>query len=192
VSIVFITAAAGLALVLPDVLRLVSRNKAYHAGAAIVPVMVLAYLFQGFFLLASVGITVAKEARYYPMITAASAALNIGLNLWLIPHHGILASAWATVAGYALMAFMGAAISTKLYPIPIQWPRIAGAFLASVLFFLLGTVFDQGLAGAFARAGLALAFAAFVWRATLDETDRGELRKVVGLQSGTAPPHQIR
>lgn len=180
-SIVFVTAAAGLALVLPDVLRLVSRNKAYHAGAAIVPVMVLAYLFQGFFLLASVGITIAKEARYYPMITAASAALNIVLNLWLIPYYGILASAWATVAGYALMAFLGASISRRLYPIPIQWPRISAAFSAGIVFFLLGTRFDQGAGGASARVGLALAFAGFVWRAILDETDRAELGKAVGL-----------
>lgn len=178
-SIVFITVAAGLALVLPDVLRLVSRNKEYHAGASIVPVMVLAYLFQGFFLLASVGITIAKEARYYPMITAAAATVNIVLNLWLIPHYGILASAWATVAGYALMALLGASISRKLYPIPIPWPRIAVAFAAGMLFFLLGALFDPGLTGAFARAGLALTFAAFVWRATLDEADRAELRKAV-------------
>lgn len=180
-SIVFIAAAAGLALVLPDVLRLVSRNKEYHAGASIVPVMVLAYLFQGFFLLASVGITIAKEARYYPMITAAAATLNIGLNLWLIPHYGILASAWATVAGYALMALMGSSISMRLYPIPIQWARISGAFAASVGFFLLGTAFDIGLPGAAARVGLALAFTFFVWRAILDDADRIEIGKAAGL-----------
>jgi O-antigen/teichoic acid export membrane protein len=179
-SIVFITAATGLALVLPDVLRLVSRNVEYHAGASIVPVMVLAYLFQGFFLLASVGISIAKEARYYPMITAAAAALNIGLNLWLIPHYGILASAWATVAGYALMALMGASISRKLYPIPIQWTRVFGAFLAGILFFFLGTRFDPGPTAAVARVGIALAFTFFVWRRVLDETDRVELGKVVG------------
>lgn len=180
-SIVFIAVAVGLALVLPDVLRLVSRNEAYHAGAPVVPVMVLAYLFQGFFLLASVGITIAKEARYYPMITASAAALNIGLNLWLIPRFGIMASAWATVAGYALMALMGSSISKKLYPIPIQWTRILGAFSFGVVFFLLGTVFDTGLAGAAARAGLALAFTFFVWRAILDDADRLEIGKAAGL-----------
>jgi len=179
-SILFVTAALGLSLVLPDVLRLVSRNERYHAGASVVPVLVLAYLFQGFFLLSSVGITIAKEARYYPLITAAAAALNIALNLWLIPHYGILASAWATVAGYALMAYMGATISKKLYPIPVQWPRIAAALAAGVACFLLGTLFDNHLRGALARVGLALAFTALAWNAILDETDRGELRKIAG------------
>lgn len=180
-SILFVTAAVGLSLILPDLLRLVSRNVEYHAGAVVVPVVVLAYLFQGFFLLSSIGITIAKEARYYPMITAASAALNIALNLWLIPYYGILASAWATVAGYALMAFMGATISKKLYPIPVQWPRIAGAFVAGVVCFTLGTRFDNHLMAGLARVGLSLAFSVFVWLVIFDDTDRGELRKVVGL-----------
>ena len=178
-SMVFIVIALGLALVLPDVLRLVSRNEAYHKGAPIIPVMVLAYLFQGFFLLASVGIAIAKEARYYPMITAAAAALNIGLNLWLIPHFGIMAAAWATVAGYALMAFMGIMISKKLYPIPVQWTRITSTFTAGTVWFLLGASFGQGLSSAFLRVGMALTFAGFVWKAILDERDRGELRKIV-------------
>ena len=51
------------------------------------------------------GITVNSTIRHsQPMITAAAAGLNIGLNLWLVPHYGILAAAWTTVAGYALMA----------------------------------------------------------------------------------------
>jgi ABC-type Fe3+-siderophore transport system permease subunit len=79
------------------------------------------------------------------------------------------------------MALMGASISRKLYPIPIQWPRIAGAFVAGIAFFLAGAAFDLGLTGAAARAGLALAFTFFVWRAILDDTDRAELGKVVGL-----------
>lgn len=180
-AIVFTVTALGLALLLPDVLIFVSRKVAYHAAAPVVPVIVLAFLFQGFFLLSSIGITITKEARYYPMITAAAAALNVGLNFALIPSFGIMGSAWATVAGYALMALLGAVISNKLYPIPVRWARIAGAFGAGVACFLAGTLLGGEMTGALARAGLALAFTVLVWRAFLDETDRAELRKVVSL-----------
>lgn len=115
------------------------------------------------------------------MITAAAASLNIALNFALIPSFGIMGSAWATVAGYALMALLGAVISNRLYPIPVRWPRIAAAFGAAVACFLLGTLLGGHMAGALARAGLALAFAGLVWRAILDESDRGELLKVFGL-----------
>jgi len=178
-AIVFTVIALGLASLLPDVLIFVSRNPAYHAAAPVIPVIVLAFLFQGFFLLSSIGISITKETRYYPMITAACAFLNVGLNFALIPSFGIMGSAWATVLGYALMALLGAAISHRLYPIPVQWMRIGAAFGGAIACFTLGTLFPAGLAGVFARASLALAFGVFVWRAVLDETDRVELGKVV-------------
>ena len=181
ICVLFISVAATLSLILPDLLRIVIQNVEYHGAAPVAPILVLASLFQGFFLLSSVGISIAKEARYYPMITGAAASLNIGLNFWLVPSYGVMAAAWATVAGYALMALLGATISRKLYPIPVRWPRIAGAFCAGVACFLLGTLFDAHLIGALARVGLALAFDVLVFWVVFDETDRTELRKVVGL-----------
>ena len=181
ICVLFISVAATLSLILPDLLRIVIQNVEYHGAAPVAPILVLASLFQGFFLLSSVGISIAKEARYYPLITGAAAGLNVGLNFWLVPSYGVMAAAWATVIGYALMALLGATISRRLYPIPVQWSRIAGAFCAGVVCFLLGTLLDAHLIGALARVGLALAFDLLVWRVVFDETDRTELRKVVRL-----------
>ncbi len=179
--VVFIAVATTLSLILPDLLQVVIRNVEYHGAAPVVPILILASLFQGVFLLSSIGISISKAARYYPMITAAAASLNIGLNLWLVPSYGVMAASWATVFGYALMALLGATISKKLYPIPMQWPRITGAFAAGVACFVLGTVFDHHLVGALIRAGLAVSADVFLWKMVFDETDRAELRRVVGL-----------
>jgi O-antigen/teichoic acid export membrane protein len=180
-ALVFTGLALVFALTLPDLLRLVIRRAEFHPAAAVVPILVLATLFQGYFFLSSVGISIAKEARYYPIITAAATALNIGLDLWLIPTHGIMAAAWATVAGYALMALMGSAFSRRLYPIPIEVPRIVLLLAAAVAWFLIGSGLGTTLPAVAARAALALAFCGLAWRFSLDESDRSELRKVVGL-----------
>lgn len=177
--LLFTAVAASLCLILPDLLRFVIQNAEYHGAAEVIPILVLASLFQGYFLLSSVGISISKQARYYPMITAAAAGLNIALNLWLVPRFGILAAAWATVAGYALMAAMGALISRRLYPIPVQWPRVAGAFVAALVCFIAGTFFGPGVSGAAMRVGLALTFTTFAWRTVLNETDRAEVRKAL-------------
>lgn len=153
----------------------------FHPAADVVPTLVLATLFQGFFFLSSVGISIAKEARYYPIITAAATALNLGLNLWLIPSNGIAAAAWATVAGYALMAAMGLMFSNRLFPIPIEIPRVAVALLAAVVWFLIGASLGPSLGAAGGRVILALIFCALALRLAFDESDRLELRKVVGL-----------
>jgi len=180
-AIVFIAVALGLSLVLPDVLLLMSRkHPEYHGAGAVIPVVILGFLFQGFFFLSSIGITITKEARYYPMITALAAVSNIVLNFMFIPYWGIMASAWATVVGYAITAAVGALVSNRLYPMPIAWPRVALALLAAIAVQIAGTALGGGLRAAVMRIGLAVVFAAFTWLAIYDADDRRELKKVLG------------
>jgi O-antigen/teichoic acid export membrane protein len=91
----------------------------------------LAYVLHGLFLLTSVGIGVAKQARYYPIVTAAAAGVNVAANLALIPRHGILGAAWATVLAYAVMAGLGFVFSRRLYPIPYEASRMARVAIAA-------------------------------------------------------------
>ena len=100
------------------------NNPAFRAAAPVIPVVALAYLLHGVFLLTSIGIGIERKARYYPIVTGAAAAVNLVLNFALIPRFGILGAAWATVAAYAVMAGLGAAFSQRLYPIPFQRGRL--------------------------------------------------------------------
>ena len=109
-----------------DLLRLMTpHNPAFHAAAPVIPVVALAYLLHGVFLLTSVGIGIARQARYYPMVTAAAAATNVAANLVLIPRFGVMGAAWATVLAYAVMAALGHAFSRRLFPIPFEGGRLA-------------------------------------------------------------------
>jgi len=45
--------------------------------------------------------------------------LNIGLNLWLIPVHGLMGAVYATVISYGLGFVLAVAIGRKFYPLPI-------------------------------------------------------------------------
>src|SRR5262249_52026288 len=95
-----------------------------------------------------------------PMVTAAAATTNIALNVALIPRFGMMGAAWATVAGYAVMAVLGGSISHRLYPIPLEWAsllRIAAAALAT---FLLSTLAPAAALPALAvKSALLAAFA---------------------------------
>jgi O-antigen/teichoic acid export membrane protein len=126
-------AGVGLAFAVlaPELLRIMTRNPAFWSAAPVVPVVTLAYVLHGAFLLGSVGIAIQKRARYYPIITAAAAATNVAANFALIPRFGILGAAWATVLSYAVMATLGIRISQRLYPLPLEWPRLLGVALAA-------------------------------------------------------------
>lgn len=125
-------AAVGLAFAVtaPELLRIMTRNPAFWSAAPVVPVVTLAYVLHGAFLLGSVGIAIQKKARYYPIITAAAAATNLAANFALIPRFGMLGAAWATVLAYAVMATLGIRISQRLYPLPLEWPRLGAVVLA--------------------------------------------------------------
>jgi O-antigen/teichoic acid export membrane protein len=152
-------AALGLAIAVfaREILALFTAPE-YHAAYPVVPVVMLAYLIQGLFAVSSIGIGISKKAYYYPLMTFVAATSNIGLNLALIPWLGILGAAWATVAGYAVMAVLGVIFSQKHYPIPFEWGRLGRILAAAAVLYLsvaLGAPPDLFPGIAFKAVGLA-------------------------------------
>ena len=47
--------------------------------------------------------------------------LNIGLNIWLIPIHGLMGAVYATVISYALGFVLAVAVGRRFYPLPIPF-----------------------------------------------------------------------
>ncbi len=127
----------GLAIaVLSRELVCVMTRGSFHAAATIVPIVTLAYVLQGAFLLTSIGIGIEKKARYYPMVTLAAALTNISANFILIPRWGMEGAAWATVLSYAVMAALGYHFSRRCYPLPLEKGRLARLVGAALLVYL--------------------------------------------------------
>jgi O-antigen/teichoic acid export membrane protein len=124
---------------------LTPKNPALRAGAPVIPVVVLAYLLHGLFLLTSVGMGIAKAARRYPLVTAVAAAVNLLANFALIPRFGMMGAAWATVLSYACMALLGYLLSRNLYPIPFEARRLLGVALAGAASYALSLLAPAAL-----------------------------------------------
>lgn len=89
---------SGALRVLAEELIGIAFGPLYHESAALLGVLAWALLF----ILPNAVLTQAAIAlnreRAYAVIATTAAVLNVGLNVWLIPHHGALGAAWATVA----------------------------------------------------------------------------------------------
>jgi O-antigen/teichoic acid export membrane protein len=158
-------AGAGLTVAVlgRELLVLMTARPEYHAAVPVIPVVALAYVLHGVFLLTSVGIGIRKEARYYPMVTAAAAATNVAANFALIPAFGILGAAWATVLSYAVMAGVGFAVSRRLYPLPLEWPRLIAVAGVAGLVYAASLLAPQALGPALAvKSALLLAYPALL------------------------------
>jgi O-antigen/teichoic acid export membrane protein len=131
----FVTAGLLVSVFGSELLILMTKKQAFWAGASIVPVVALAYVLHGAFMLTSLGIAIAKKARYYPAVTFVSATTNLLMDFALIPRYGMAGAAWATVACYLVMAVCGYRLSRSLYPIPFEWGRLLTLFGAALLTF---------------------------------------------------------
>lgn len=108
----------------------------YLVGLPIIPVVLLAYVFQGMYTNFIAGIYIKEKNRVLPFITTLGAVVNIGVNFWLIPRMGIMGAALATLFAYMAMAGSIYLASQKAYPIPYEWPRLA--LVAGLVGFVFG------------------------------------------------------
>jgi len=135
----FVALALAVALLAPEAVTLMTpRRPEFRAATPVVPVVALAYLLHGLFLLTSIGIGIERRARFYPLVTAAAATVNIAANFAWVPRHGMIGAAWATVASYAVMAALGGAVSRRLYPIPFETARMAALVALAAAAFASG------------------------------------------------------
>jgi O-antigen/teichoic acid export membrane protein len=94
-------------------------GEAYAPAASALRVLVWS---PAFLILNIIGpVLLSAAGRWYTMlkIVAAIVALNVGLNLFLIPKWGIVGAAWATLAADILSLVLHAALTRKMVPLAI-------------------------------------------------------------------------
>jgi len=112
-------------------------GKEYWMGLNIVPILLGAYWFHGWYMNFSAGIFIEEKTRILPQITLAGAAVTLVANLVMIPLYGMTGSALATLLSYASMALLLYYQSRQVYRVPYQMIR-ALLMLATAALCLLG------------------------------------------------------
>jgi len=102
----------------------------YWGGLHIVPIVLLAYLFYGLYVVFSAGIYIKEKSIYVPIITGTGAAVNIGLNFLLIPMYGLMGAAFATFASYVVLALGYFMVTQRFYKINYEYAKVIKIFLA--------------------------------------------------------------
>ena len=149
--------AAGLAAIADDLVRLMTEPQFYGA-ARVIPWVAAGVVFQGVYLLTSIGLNITKHTKYYPVSTTIAAGVSIGANVLLIPRFGMIGAAWSNLAAYAVLAGTAMWFSQRFYPISYEWGRIARLVAAAVIVYALAVLAVPGsltpMAGLVARGGI--------------------------------------
>jgi O-antigen/teichoic acid export membrane protein len=141
--------ALALGVLAPWLVRLLTTEEFYSAERVVAPLAFAAAAF-GAYIVVVIGIGRARRTRSNWVITGAAAALNVILNVALIPEFGMMGAAVATVGAYATL-FLGMAWKAqRVFPVPYQWRRVATALGTAIGLTVIARGLDLPLAGAIA------------------------------------------
>jgi len=145
----------------------------YWAGTFIVPVVLLAYLFNGFYVIFNAGIYIKEKSIFAPIATGAAAFSNIVFNLILIPPFGIMGAAFATLISYIVMSGGLYFVTQKFYKIEYERMKVLKIF---ILVGIVATVFYSLGGFAMALNYRILLLAGFLASLAIFITDKSEIK----------------
>jgi len=119
-------------------------NEGYWAGLDIIPYLLLAYWFLGWYINFSSGIFIKEKTKALYKITLLGAGITIVANLIMIPWFGMVGSAIATLMSYSTMAIVLGIYSQRVMNIPFKMPE---TFLLMAI--LAGAVFSEPMLTAY-------------------------------------------
>jgi O-antigen/teichoic acid export membrane protein len=111
-------------------------DSAYWGGLEIVPFLLLAYWFHGWYINFSSGVFIKEKTRVFYKITLMGAFITVIVNLALIPILGMIGSAIATLFSYGAMAITLGIYSKNVMDVPYRLPESFGlmAVMAALVF----------------------------------------------------------
>lgn len=128
--------AIAMSLFAEEIFGIMISNPAYDGVWKIAPCIVFAYVFQSIYFF-FVNVLFLKDTQVIFIITIASVAVNIGLNLLLIPQWGYVGGALACLLTYFTKSVMALVVSgLKNKEIRFHWLLMYGiAFIALAISF---------------------------------------------------------
>jgi O-antigen/teichoic acid export membrane protein len=168
--------ALALGALAPWITDAMVSHRYHRAQEAIALLAFAGAVYAGYTVLA-IGSGRARRTQFNWIVSGSGAALNIGLNFWLVPRYGMVGAAIATVAAYVGL-FLGMTwYAQRVYPVSYQWRRVVTAVGAGVGLTVAARAGHLGLALSFLLVlayPLALALLGFYLPA-----ERARLRRLV-------------
>ena len=119
----------GLILLILKPLMSVFVADAFYESWKYVPMLLLGTVFQAFSSFFGTNYTASKKTKGAFTTSVVGAAVNIGLDLLLIPFLGIQAAAFSTLLGYLAMWLMRVFDTKKFVDTKIDWKSIGSSVL---------------------------------------------------------------
>jgi O-antigen/teichoic acid export membrane protein len=173
VTFTAVVAAFACAVAADEVISIMAAP-AFHAAASVVPLVLVAYVFEALHLFFNAALLVRNRTALAAVVAVVTAVVNIGANALLVPHYLAYGAAAARVIAMAVMVAATYVLARRLWPQPVDFAALAKvAGWAIALFAVASNLPDLPLVvtivvkGALVVALVALA----IWSGALERAD---------------------
>lgn len=127
----------GVSFFSEEVLRLFT-TEAYFPAFTVVPCIAFGFVLGNiYYVLVNILMYKKEMTKWVSIATLTGAAVNVGLNILLIPSFGMLGAAWATLVSQGVMTAVVGAMGHPLEPFRWEYGKIAAAYTACAAIALL-------------------------------------------------------
>jgi O-antigen/teichoic acid export membrane protein len=141
-------AALALGALAPWLVQLLTDPRYQRAEKGVALLAFAGAVYAGYVVLA-IGSGRARRTQLNWVVTGAGAAVNVGLNFWLVPRYGMVGAAVSTAVAYAVL-FAGMTLYAQhVYPVHYQWRRVVTCVAAAIGLTVAARAADLPLAPSF-------------------------------------------
>ena len=157
-------AVVGLWLLAPWLVRLLADESFFAANEAVGPLAAGTALYALYLVLVIILGRTGRTEFSFPA-TAVAVAVNIALNLLLVPDHGIVGAGVALLVSYLVVVVLMHGIVRRLFFVPYEWRRLALAIGAAAALIAVGETLvpHEGAGGLALTLALCAAYPAVLW-----------------------------
>lgn len=180
-NLVLITTGVGIELFVQDFLNVMTAE-AYRSAGAIIPVILMAYLLQGWSDFQNLGIQIKERTHLITVANWVCAGVAVGGYLILIPKFLAWGAAFATLAAFLSRYLLILYFSQRLWPVHLRWTPVLRQLAWAIVVCGLGIVLPRPsvLSSVAIRVGLFGLYLAGLWYlGILSKSDRELIAGVV-------------
>jgi O-antigen/teichoic acid export membrane protein len=156
-------------------------DPSYLDAYKIVPILLVAYVFQGWLGLCNVGIFVAGKTKYAAFSDLIAVICIIILNFLLIPRYHAYGAAFATAVAFFVRFIFSYGFSQRLLYINFLWNRLFCLLAIALAFYVSSVMIPDGFPihlGLAVKALLFLPFLAVIYNFLLSADEKSEVKRL--------------
>jgi O-antigen/teichoic acid export membrane protein len=167
----------GLALFAEDIVHVMAAP-AFREAHRVVPWIAGAFLFDALTVVGNVGMPMHRKVKFRPLILAAVAGLDVGLNFALVPGWGALGAAIALFTSFGFKFLLELLVGYRLYPVPYEYGRVFRLVAVGAATYWVGSSIAWGSLGASVSGKVLVVLCAPLALYATSFFEPGELRRL--------------